>query len=268
MMKVFTVGRLPAALCSIALTAALCVAPAARAEDSSTGPQFALGAKLWPNEWTSWDPVSTGHNTIRVVESIASNTHLAVIPQASVRYGNWLAAASYFANTDYSLGGRVDPATGTLSALTAARKEIDGNVGYYVLPGMALTLGYKQIEQNFGSNRYKWTGPTAGVAASAPLQGRLALYGTFAYGRLKLNASTPDDAGNDRFNADYLLGELGLSYNVSTPLQHLAFSLTAGYRAQIVSTRRFDVSTGFGGYVPVDLHDVTYGPSVSLLARF
>jgi hypothetical protein len=96
----------------------------------------------------------------------------------------------------------------------------------------------------------------------------LSLYGSFAYGRLRLDAAVPDDAGRTRFNADYLLGELGLTYAVNTPLSHLSFSITAGYRVQVVSTRKFELSTGFDAYEPVDTHDVTQGPAVSLIARF
>jgi hypothetical protein len=229
--------------------------------------QFAVGIKTWANEWTSWDPIPSGHNTIRIIESVGSSTHWSVIPQASVRYGNWLAAASYFVNSDYTLGGRVDPSIGTVGALSASRHEVDGNVGYYVLQGLAVTLGYKQIEQKFGPDRYKWTGPTVGLAASAPMQGALSLYGTFAYGRLQLNASTSDDSGESTFHSDYLLGEVGLSYGFNTPL-HTSLSIIAGYRVQSVSTRRFNVSTGFSGYAPVDVHDTTQGPVVSVLARF
>jgi hypothetical protein len=187
-----------------------------------------------------------------------------------VRYGSWLATASYFANTTYSLGGDVSPTTGSLGALSAQWKEIDGNLGYYILPSLAVTLGYKQIDQDFTNPNlpYRWVGPTVGVAASAPLRGALGLYGTFAYGRLRLEAPVPDAAGETHFNADYLLGEFGLSYGVPTPLSSLSFSVTLGYRAQIVSTRRFDVSTGFDGYQPVDVHDITQGPALSVLGRF
>jgi hypothetical protein len=245
-----------------------CMGTVARSEAGADDLQFTVGAKTWANEWTSWEPVGTGHNTIRVLESIAADTHWAVIPQASLRYQNWLVSASYFANTDYSLGGSIEPSTGQLTALKAARKEVDGNVGYYLLPSLALTLGYKQITQNFGTNSYEWKGPTVGVAGGASLHGALALYDTFAYGRLRLTASAPDDAGGNHFNADYILGELGLSYGINTPLSHLSFSVTAGYRAQFVGTRKFALSTGFGGYRYVDLHDFTYGPAISVLARF
>jgi hypothetical protein len=243
--------------------------------------QFTVGAKIWANEWTSWTPVQTSSAPIDVIQSISSNTHVAVIPQVNVFYGRWLAAASYFVGTDYSLGGDINPVVpGQLSALIATRKEADANVGYYLLPGLALTLGYKQIQQNFvhvaNPEFYKWTGPTIGVLASAPLQGGpFAMYGTFAYGRLGLHASEPDltdptlkQFARHYFNADYFLTELGVSYGWQTPMKGVALSVTCGYRVQVVSTRKFNLETGFGGFQPVDLHDLTQGPAFSVLVRF
>lgn len=256
--------RALAASATFALLAQGVVIPHAWSDE----PQFTLGAKIWPNEWTTWTPVATGTNTIQIIQSISSNTHVAVIPQASVRYDNWLATASYFSETTYSVGGDVNPTTGALTALSASRMEFDGNLGYYLLPSVALTVGYKEIHQDFTPLLYRWAGPTVGLAASAPLRGALGMYGTFAYGRLRLTAPLPDAAGDTHFNADYLLGELGLAYGIPTPLSHLSFSVTVGYRAQIVSTRKFDVSTGFNGYEPVDVHDITQGPAFSAFARF
>jgi len=233
-------------------------------------PQVTIGAKIWANEWTSWTPVPTGINTIDVIESISANTHVAVIPQASLRYDNFLATGSYFVKSNYTLGSEISGTTGQLNALEVKRTEYDGNVGYYVLPTLALTVGYKHIDQDFQDPNlpYKWSGPTVGLAGSAPLQFGLALYGTVAYGRLRLSLPIRDAAGDSHLNADYELAEAGLAYGIDTPLSHLAFSVTAGYRVQVVSTRKYQVSTGFDAYEPVDVHDVTQGPALSVLARF
>jgi hypothetical protein len=247
------------------LLTVLCAARPAWSEDVS----FTIGVKAWANEWTSWAPVpGGGGNGVRIIESVSANTRVAPIPQASLRWGNWLVATSYFAQTDYSLGGLVNPGIGELEKLPASRKEFDANFGYYVLPGLAVTVGYKKIDQDFEAARYQWTGPTVGLTAAAPLKGHLAFFGTAAYGRLTMNASTPDDAGRSSFKADYILSELGLAYGVGTPLSHLSLSMTLSYRAQLVSTREFHVSTGFGGYTAVDVHDSTYGPALGILARF
>lgn len=238
--------------------------PGARAADLD----FTIGAKLWANEWSSWQPTPTGTNTIDVVESIAANTTLAPILQGSVTYKRWLLTASYFTTTDYSLGGSVNPVTGNLGSLSASRTEVDANVGYFIAPGFAATIGYKHIEQRFAGAPYSWSGPTVGLSAGAPVYQALAIYATFAYGRLTLSAPSPDAAGSTSFDADYFLGELGLSYGFDTPLSSLSLTATLGYRIQIVATRGYAISTGFDGYEPVDLHDVTYGPALGLSGRF
>lgn len=251
-------------LAALASAVGLEIAPAGAEEL-----QMTVGAKAWAAEWSSWTPVGTGTNNITLIQSIASNTHIAYIPQVSARYGQFLATASYLASTDFTLGGDVNPTTpGGLGALTASRKEVDGNLGYYLLPSLAVTVGYKQIEQSFSLQRYTWRGPTLGLSASWPLRDSLAAFATAAYGRLQMNASAPDYAGRSDFKADYILSELGLSYGFDTPLKRLSVAITAGYRIQVVSTREFAVSTGLGGYQPVDLHDITYGPTVSVLSHF
>jgi hypothetical protein len=238
--------------------------------------QMTVGAKVWANEWTSWTPIPGGGNAgVQVIESVAADTHVVAIPQASLRYENWLAAGSYFAKTNYSLGGAVNAGSGLLESLELSRREFDGNVGYYFFPSVAVTAGYKQIEQDFGIDHYQWTGPTVGLSGSAPINGSLGLYGTFAYGRLTMKASATDVAKRDTYNADYLLGEFGASYGVATHAQRLSFTATLGYRVQIVSTRRYDlstgltdVSTGIPAFTSVDVHDITQGPALSILARF
>jgi hypothetical protein len=267
--------RRPPLWLGCALAAAIVAAPAAAEEL-----QLTVGAKIWANEWSSWTPAQTATD-VYVIQSIASNTHVAVIPQVNAFYGRWLVAASYFVGTDYSLGGGVTPANGQINPFVATRKEADVNVGYYVLPSLAVTLGYKQIQQNFvhisNPEFYKWTGPTIGLLASAPLQGGpLSMYGTFAYGRLSLHASEPDLLDQDvrqfahyYFNADYFLSELGVAYGMRTPVKALSLSMTLGYRIQVVATRDFNLETGpGGGFQPADLHDVTQGPAFSVLARF
>jgi hypothetical protein len=265
-------GSSPGKLCVVATLSlsitGTCSCNAVLASNDDTSPEFSVGVKTWATQWSSWAPVPSGHNTITVVESVGSVTRVAVIPQVSMLYDHWLAAASYFVKENYSLEGRVDPTTGTIGALSAHRWEADGNIGYYLIPGFAVTVGYKQIDQAFGSNDYTWRGPTIGAVASVPLRGPLGFYGTFAYGRLRLTASTPDAAGDTSFNADYLLGELGLSYTVWPKDPRFSFSANVGFRAQQVSTRRFAVSTGFGGTAPVDVYDTTTGPVVSVIARF
>jgi hypothetical protein len=241
--------------------------------DEPSSVQFTLGVKGWVTDWTSWVPQRSGANqSITVVEQISSNEQLVAIPQASMRYGKWLVSASYFANTTYTLSGGVDPVSGNAFSISAQRQEYDANIGYSILPSVVLTAGYKHISQAFGANEspYNWSGPTIGLAASAPLSANWALYASAADGflHLRVDSSLADDAGHTSFPANYSLAELGLAYALPSSIAWLSFSVTAGYRVQIVSTRDYALSTGFGGYTTTKVHDTTQGPAVTLVGRF
>jgi hypothetical protein len=144
---------------------------------------------------------------------------------------------------------------------------LDVNGGYFVLPGLALTLGYKEIQQDYGAGALKWTGPTAGVAASAPLGSNWAMYGTYGFGFLKLK--TPADAadidGNTSFNATYSVGEVGLAYAFSVGTILKSMRVTVGYRAQILSTRGYTLANRQS--TPLE-HDHTQGPTVGVSGSF
>src|SRR6202035_4581911 len=127
--------------------------------------------------------------------------------------------------------------------------------------------GYKQIEQTFGPSSsapqlFKWTGPTIGISGSAPLRAHFGLYGAVGVGFLKLHVEEQlrDAAGNTSFDAIYTLGELGTSYSMPTSTK-LSFTVTLGYRAQIVTTEKYVLNNGFSnGRNGVDVHDTTQGP--------
>jgi hypothetical protein len=170
------------------------------------------GVKLWENTWESRIVVPTVFNqpSRQVVETVNSSSELAVIPQASLRYGNWLASVSTLTPTNYTQ-------TASYGApLVASRYEIDGNFGYYVLPSLALTAGYKELEQKFDGT-FKWRGPTLGMSGTASL-GR----GFSLYGDMKVHLRFADGAGDTSRNALYELGESGIP---SLPEHHCRLSL-------------------------------------------
>jgi hypothetical protein len=263
----------------VTLPLTLCLASATWADDAPSA-QFTLGAKIWDTQWTSWDPVpsrsleTTG--PVTVIQPVSSNNHVEVIPQASVRYGNWLGSASYLVNTTYFLTGAIDPESGNSLSVSALRKEFDANLGYYILPSVAITVGYKQITQIFGQGSrfpepFKWTGPTIGMAGSAVIRPHLSMYGAVGVGffRLRIDEQLQDAAGDVRFDANYALAELGLAYSVPTPISRMSFTVTLGYRVQIVTTKNYALSSGFSnGRTYVDVHDTTQGPVLSMVGRY
>lgn len=263
----------------LALLLAAFLTQPALADGDQPSAQFTLGAKVWDTQWTSWDTVPTRSlvtgGPVSVIEPVSTNNHFAVIPQASVRYGNFLGSASYLVDTTYTLSGAIDPESGESLPVAAKRKEFDANVGYYVLPSVAVTVGYKQINQTFGPSSsspelFKWSGPTIGLSGAATLRSYFGLYGAVGVGFLKLRVDQQleDAAGNTSFNAIYTLGEAGFAYSVPTSSK-LSFTVTLGYRVQIVTTEKYALNNGFSnGRTIVDVHDTTQGPALTFVARY
>jgi hypothetical protein len=210
----------------------------------------------------------------QTVASLESGTEVAVTPIISVRSGDWFGSASYMTKTKYSLTS-AEPA-GPLQHAIGVRSEFDVNVGYYVVSGLGVTAGYKELWQQFGTT-YRWSGPTLGLTMSAPLgTSGLGVYGTIGYGFLTLDlpSGTTDANGHSSRPANYELGEVGLAYVFS----HLSVSrfhvtLTLGYRSQTVTTNNYGLSSSplnnpaaLSAYTQTDLRDHTEGFTLTLLA--
>jgi hypothetical protein len=225
------------------LFVALALAPGLTATAQAQESPFSatLGVRAW---YTQWDTFTYSDDGL-VLQSPAG-TEFVLIPVLSMRYGDFVGSLSVFPSTDYSF----------VTGSTNRRKEFDINVGYYVTPGVALTLGYKKIEQgDANGNRYRLNGPVLGVNATAPLGDNFALYGAFALGRMK----TP--SGDEiQFDADYRLGEVGLAYTLATPSVAKALTFTGGYRTQVISSK--EAAQGQDG------RDLTQGLTVGMLVTF
>ena len=260
--------------------AALAQATAAADEAPKQAPlSFSVGVKLWANTWDSWVTSRTGTGvalgTLRyqTVQAVGSETKLSAIPFASLRYKDFFGSVSVMTRTRYSL---LDTATPGGFEISASRKEVDVNTGYFVLPGLALTAGFKQLTQVYGPDSYRWRGPIVGVTGSAGLSGGWALYGSAGIGFLKADfpAVQADASGKTKFNADYRLGEFGLAYGTVPEVRFVKSIVgTLGYRLQNVATKGYGlaVTDPQGGFTPnasVSLKDTTQGPVFSLNVSF
>jgi hypothetical protein len=258
---------------TILLATALSYIPVAGAQEQTSEEPFkttdwrkdfsvTVGTKLWFNEWTTWDT-----DDVDLIEDIGPSLGLPIfarqitshssdgyeftpIPVVSVKYQELFVSASYFVRTDYDFP----------TLLTDAdRYEWDVAVGYYVLPPyLALTVGFKEINQKFGGGaEFEINGPTVGFAGAVPMKWGFSLYGSFAYGFMKSESEffervgrtdqfgqilrgplTPDDDDRD---AAYWLVETGVAYTQdlrNLPVNLLLTSATfyAGYRHQQVET--------------------------------
>lgn len=230
---------------------------------------ISVGVKTWISDWDSWyrTNVFYGSGSIQFSEPVDSNTRPAFIPNLSLTYKSFLLSGSYLASQDYSLAGSRDN-------FTASRSEYDAALGYYVIDGLAVTAGYKQISQDYGGGAFKWRGPTIGFLPSANLKGNWGVYGVASYGLFKLNVpqALSDAANATSFNASYGLVEAGLSYGVFFPQIIEALRITVGYRAQILTTKGYKLKSADAlgnATTPAPYeHDDTYGPTIGISATF
>lgn len=227
------------------LLAACCAGATAQAQESEFG--VSVGLRAWYAQWTTFsyyvDP-ATNQNAALTQSTAASR--LIWIPTLSARYGPWSASFSGSRATGFEFadGG----GSGT-------RREYDLNLGYNVLPGLGLTVGYKRMSQRDGNNRYEPAGPVIGVNANAPLEGALSFYGNLGLGRLKSGSSS-----NVHFDADYRLTELGLAWTMAGGAWVRSWAFTGGYRMQVMSSKE-----AFGSQ---DGRDSTQGFTLGAVASF
>jgi len=260
--------RLP----TIAILVCAAACPALASDDLS----ITLGAKVWSNKWTSWDAyppfaLSPTSSLPGASENFSSGNQASFIPSLTVRYRDFLLTGSMFANRSYGFIGSDG------KGFSADRKETDIHAGYYILPTLALTLGYKEVVQDFGNDRvFKYTGPIIGAVGSAPLTQGYSLYGNFGYGAMNANfpSGFVDNAGRGKLNADYFLGEVGVAYSFdvrSFMPSAKAMTGTVGYRNQTLVTKDFAV--GLDANRPsqsrsTELRDNTEGLSLGLSLTF
>ena len=227
----------------VVLTLGFCGAAAAQ----DTGLSVSVGARAWFTQWTTFSYYTQGNNNLALTQESASEK-LVLIPLLSVRYGDVVGSLSYFPTThvSFSNGNR------------GTRQEIDLNLGYTVIPGVTLTLGYKKISQRSEPYRYEPAGPTAGVSLNAPLVGAYSIYGVLGLGKLKTPKTGPDTVV--KFSTDYRLTEVGMAYTLSGDRLPRRWTFTGGYRIQVMSSKE-----AFPGQ---DGRDTTQGFTFGAIATF
>lgn len=228
---------------------ALCGAGPALAQDATFS--VSIGARAWQAEWTTFsyftepDPV-TGEPVNVALTQAAARDELVLMPLLSVRYGDFFASLSAMPSKQFTFidGGEI-----------ASREEIDLNIGYNFMPGLAATLGYKKVSQGGSSGTYRPEGLVVGLTANAPLGGAWSFYGSLGVGWLETPAGDPI-----AFEADYRLTELGLAYSLPTAGVVKRWTFTGGYRIQVLSSK-----DAFNGQ---DAKDTTQGFTIGLIASF
>ena len=251
--------------------------------------------------------------------SFESDQETSLVPALMLRYKNFFVGTSFIPEKDYSFDTQQ---VGTVSIVgkdnafsqqfpklhdvithlpgmsdnfivslydtpTAKRKEWDVNLGYFVTPNLALTLGYKELDRSYQhsilamveqcgcdttvflknftqQNSYLTAkGPIIGLSGSAPVGKGFNLYGNMAFGWLKVDEdvsaffNTPETYNSN--DGRYYFGEVGLNYSFPLDAALSSVTLGGGYRFQ-----RLEYSSGNAG----DQNDSTHGFTLSVSASF
>lgn len=229
-------------------------------EESGKDLFLAVGVKAWHNEWTSSTTTYVSQAGANV-QSFTSDAELALIPTVSLKYKKFLISGGYMLGTDYAWLGTTDTIDIDGTPYTsedkskAEREELDINVGYSVHPNITLTLGYKQVKQDYttetggvglisqtSKSETKYTGQTFGIMGSAPIAERWGIYANLAYGLMDVKYEGSDQ----KDDATYISSELGFAY---VPVS--GFVVSFGYKYQVIDT---EISTaGFGDQKAIDV---------------
>ncbi|MBI4378586.1 MAG: hypothetical protein HY578_05750 [Nitrospinae bacterium] len=231
---------------------------------ASDGFNVSLGVKGWANQWeTSFffnDSSFAGKNI-----KVTTDSKFVAIPVLAVKYGNVFISGSYYAKTNFTFNkfnyratySTVGTITETLES-SADRSEWDANIGYYIHPSVALSVGYKNITQDYTqtvsspgitysqpttTSTTEIRGPTVGIIANKSIGSGFGLYGNISYGWLKAKytgVSTED-------NSSYTLTDTGFNYMFGS----IPLLINLGYRYQAMYTdaspglKAPDITTGF-----------------------
>ncbi|MBL8340599.1 MAG: hypothetical protein JNL30_03950 [Rubrivivax sp.] len=224
----------------------------AQAQDG--GLSLSVGARAWYTEWTTFGYYPGADPNLALTQTSGPSKWV-TLPTVSLRFGNFFGSLSAFPSTGFEF----------TDGSASKRSESDLNVGYAVLPGLSVTLGYKRIAQRGEVFRYEPKGPVLGVSGNAALSGPVSLYGALGVGRLK----TPGDPRPEvvKFDATYRLTEVGVAYALPSADGALVrrWTFTAGHRIQVMRSK--DAFTTAAGRSQ-DGIDTTQGFTLGVLATF
>lgn len=240
-----------------------------------------LGDKLWLNSWTT--TLSSNHSSGGDHYTTMTRSGYGNIPNLSFRYKQAFLSMGYLASGTYDFPQYTDmlndagaPKLETVSA-SASRSEFDLNMGYMFVPQLGVTIGYKNVTQNYtitqsapgvafsgsGSTTHTYyNGVTFGITGSAPIGNGFSLYGNGVGGFMAVTYS-PSASSAD--SAAYSASELGIAWRA----ERIPLSASFGYKYQIIDTKSGAVNNPAGSTLPTQTGtDVTQGYVLGLNYTF
>jgi len=232
------------------------------AQTSPPTAKFTIGAKVWHAAWLSYVPASysgIGANGTPAVGDVADavegSEHTDVMPLLGFSYGKFFASASYGRFTgDFNVRSSPVLTPGGQTLITSRtdhfkRRESDLNLGYSVVPGVGIVLGYKDATETRDTSlgiqpgrtpvlTTKVRGLLLGATGNFVVVDKLSFYAQAGYGPARFRLRFADPAlGTVKANGSYIIGELGLSYPIWSNAARGSGAVAAvGYRTQTVKT--------------------------------
>jgi hypothetical protein len=202
------------------------------------------GAKLWINTWQTNLTNYSGQAWNQLTEGPV----VGFIPSIALRHKRIFASGSFMVTPDYTFPTQTNfiGNTGSIAKddVKASRQEADLNIGFYIVPQIALTIGYKGITESFKvthsvnngaatttDSKVYLNGVTYGVTGSAPMGNGWSVYGSGAGGYMLVNYGPTRSNYDD--SALYEASELGFAWHPHAS----SFSATAGYKFQLIQTK-------------------------------
>jgi hypothetical protein len=234
-----------------------------------------VGYKLWLATWETVIPANATTEGAHL-NAIVAGPVAASIPNLSVRYKSLLLTGSYMATGVYRFPAYTDVCVNCTVPTTnqgyntfpiyevASRTEEDVNAGYMVSRNLAVTLGYKNVTQNYTSYQLNYgnpknpqinfnqsdtvySGATIGLSASGAIGSGFSLYGNGVAGIMDVHYT--GDVTNEHDHATYEATEVGIAWR--TPHLSHPLSLSFGYKFQYLTTHA--PNTAYSGQPAADV---------------
>ncbi len=257
-------------LATLACLAYSTVTFAQEAADSRAS--YTIGVRAWNAAWSTALPTAyTGVSPdgapalAESLDNVHGKRRTEAFPSIAVRKDKFVISASYarFSSDFYAANTSIIGPNG-MNVVTSRsdhldRKESDITAGYFIVPNVALSVGFKYGDEGRTATLGLGGAPRPvvdntvrsllfGAAAAFPIQGNLLFTGQIAYGPARVKTQYADNLIPTTTNSGrYLISEIGVAYALGVKNAYFrSASIGLGYRTQVLKTKASGPS-GLGG---------------------